>query len=92
MIGGSTLCDGLYKVNLDNLYVETLMSLYHNVSTKRGLANDQSAYLSHKHLIDISKERMERLVKNEILPNLYFSNLSVCVWIVLKVNKQNTKK
>ena len=45
MIRGGTLCDGLYKVNLDNLYVETLMILHHNVGTKRSLANEQSAYL-----------------------------------------------
>ena len=48
MIGGGTLCDGLYKVTLDNLYVETLMTLHHNVGTKRGLANEQSAYLWHR--------------------------------------------
>ena len=35
MIGGGTLC----KVNLDNLYAETLMTLHHNVGTKRSLAN-----------------------------------------------------
>ena len=45
MIGSGTLCDGLYKVNLDNLYVETLMTLHHYVGTKRGLANEQSIYL-----------------------------------------------
>ena len=86
MIGGGTLYDGLYKVNLDNLYVETLMTLHHNVGTKRGLANKQFAYLWHKCLGHISKERMERLVKNEILPNLDF------MWIVLKVNKQNIQR
>ena len=79
MIGGGTLCDGLYKVTLDNLYAETLMTLHHNVGTKRGLANEQSACLWYKRLGHISKERMERLVKNEILPNLDFTDLSVCV-------------
>ena len=28
MIDGGTLCDELYKVNLDNLYAETLMTLH----------------------------------------------------------------
>ena len=55
MIGGGTLCDRLYKVNFDSLYVETLMTLHHNVGTKRGLANEQSACLWHKHLGHISK-------------------------------------
>ena len=34
MIGSGTLFDGLYKLNLDNLYAETLMTLHHNVGTK----------------------------------------------------------
>ena len=50
MIGGGTLCDGLYEVNLDNLFVETLMTLHHNIGTKHSLANEQSAYLWHKCL------------------------------------------
>jgi len=32
-------------INLDNLYVETLMTMHHNVGTKRGLVNECSAYL-----------------------------------------------
>jgi len=35
MIGSGTLFDGLYKLNLDNLYAETLMTLHHSVGTKR---------------------------------------------------------
>ena len=35
---GGTLYDGLYKVNLDNPYVETLKTLHHNVGIKRSLA------------------------------------------------------
>jgi len=91
MIGSDTLYDGLYKLNLDNLYVETLMTLHHNVNTKHSLVNECSAYLWHKHLGHISKERMQRLVKNEILPNLDFIDL-MYVWIVLKANKQNTQR
>ena len=92
MIGGGTLCDGLYKVTLDNLYVETLMTLHHNVGTKRGLANEQSAYLWHKRLGHISKERMERLVKNKILPNLDFTDLSICVDCIKGKQTKHTKK
>ena len=92
MIGGGTLCDGLYKVTLNNLYAEILMTLHHNVGTKRGLANEQSAYLWHKRLGHISKERMERLVKNEILPNLDFTDLSVCVDCIKGKQTKHTKK
>ena len=77
LIGTGTLCDNLYKLNLDNLFAETLLTLHHNVGTKRSLVNEQSAYLWHKHLGHISKERLERLVKNEILPDLDFTDLNI---------------
>ena len=92
MIGGGTLCDELYKINLDNLYAETLMILHYNVDTKRILANDQFAYLWHKRLEHISKERMKRLVKNEILPNLDFSDLSICVDCIIGKQTKHIKK
>jgi len=64
MIRSGTLFNGLYKLNLDNLYVETFMTLYHSVGTKYGSVDVCCAYLWHKHLRHISKERMERLVNN----------------------------
>ena len=54
MVSGGTLCDGLYKVNLDNLYAKTLLTLHHNVDTKRSIASDQSAYLCHKTYFQIT--------------------------------------
>ena len=69
MIGSGTLYDGLYKLNLDNLYVKTRMNLHHNVGTKHSLVDERFSYLWHKRLRHISKERMQRLVKNEILPD-----------------------
>ena len=44
-IGFGVLYDGLYKLKLDNLFVETLLTLHHNVGTKRGSINESSAYL-----------------------------------------------
>ena len=69
LIATGTLCDNLCKMNLDNLFVETLLTLHHNIGTKRSLVTEQYAYLWHKCLLHISKKRLERLVKNEILPN-----------------------
>jgi len=92
MIGSGTLSDGLYKLNIDNLYVETLMTMHHNVVTKRGLVNEFSAYLWHKRLGHISKERLKRLVKNEILPNLDFTDLNVCVDCIKGKQTKHTKK
>jgi len=69
MIEFGTLYDDLYKLNLDNLNVETLMILHHNVDTKCSLMNGYFAYLWHKCMRHIYKERMQLLVKNEKLPN-----------------------
>ena len=44
MIESGTLYDGLYQLNLDNLYAKTLMTLHHNVGTKRSLVDKRSAY------------------------------------------------
>ena len=38
LIGIGVLCDSLYK--LDGLYVETVLTLHHNVGTKRSLVNE----------------------------------------------------
>jgi len=63
---------------LDNLYVETLITLHHNVGTKCSLVDERSTYLWHKRLGHISKERIQRLVKNEIFLDLDFTDLNVC--------------
>jgi len=41
---------------------------------------------------DITKERMERLVKNEILPSLDFTDLNVCVDCIKGKQTKHTKK
>jgi len=92
LIGSGTLYDGLYKLNLDNLYAETLMTLHHNVDTKRSLVNECSAFLWHKRLGHISKERIERLVKNEIFPSLDFTDLNVCKDCIKGKQTKHTKK
>ena len=73
------LYDGLYKLKLDTLFGKNLLTLHHNVRTKRGLINGSLAYLWQKRLGHIAKERIERLVKNEILPDLDFIDFSICV-------------
>ena len=55
------LIDGLYKLRLDNFFVEFLLTMHHNSGIKHSLLNENFAYLWHKHLDHISKER---LVKN----------------------------
>jgi len=92
LIRFDTLYDGLDKLNFDNLYVETLMTSNHNVGIKRSLVNECSAFLWHKRLGNISKEMIERLVKNEILPNLDFIDLNVSVDCIKGKQTKHTKK
>ena len=92
LIGTGSLCDGLYKFKLDNAFAETLMTLHYNVGTKHSLVDENSAYLWHKHLGHISKERMQRLVKNEILPNLDFTEVGVCIDCNKGEQTKHTKK
>ena len=77
---------------MNNLYVETLITLHHNVGPKRNLVDERSAYLWHKRLRHISKEKMQRLVKNEILPDLDFTDLDVFVDCIKGKQTKHTKK
>jgi len=54
--------------------------------------DERSAYLWHKRLGHISKERRQRLVKNEILPDLDFTDLNVCVDCIKGKQTKHTKK
>jgi GAG-pre-integrase domain len=76
-IGSKLLCDNLYKLCLDYLFSESLLSL--NITDvkrgiKRNYEGEYSSKLWHCRLSHISKDRMQRLIKNEILPILDFSN------------------
>ena len=74
------------------MYVETVLTLHHNVGTKHSLVNERSAFLWHKRLGHISRERMERLIKNEILPYLDFMDLNICVGCIKGKQAKHTKK
>ena len=56
---------------------------------KHGFINELSASLWHKRLGHIFKERVQRLVKNEILNDLDFIDVGICVNCI-KGNKQDT--
>lgn len=77
--GSSTLMDGLYHFNLDVKYVESLFHVEHSIGHKRSAYIENFAFLWHQRLDHISKERMLRLVKNEILPQLDFTDMDICV-------------
>ena len=92
LIGSRIHMDGLYKLKLDVNFFASLMCVHHNIGIKRSIANENSAYLWHKRLGLISKERLQRLVKNEILPNPEFTDLGLCVDCIKgKQTKPNKK-
>jgi hypothetical protein len=54
------------------------VSSFVNTNRKQKRTQDASSKLWHCRLYHISRKRIERLVKNEILPSLEFSDLEQC--------------
>ena len=80
LIGTGVLCGNLHRLELSalpsisaTLYINTISS------TKHLRLNEKSSILWHKHLGHISRQRMERLIKNEILSDFDFSHFDTCV-------------
>jgi hypothetical protein len=67
--------DNIYFIDIDTSHSEAL----HIDNRKRKLTCEKSATLWHKRLGHISMKRIERLVSNDILQPLDFTNLSDCV-------------
>ena len=78
-VGYGILYDGLYKISLNREFAQALITLHSNVGSKHGLINENSSILWHRRLGHISRERIERLVKERILQNLDFTDFHVCV-------------
>ena len=78
IIGHGFLSDGLYrlKLELNNEYASFHVE---NSVSKRPRIKDQSYMLWHKRLGHISKERIQRLIKDDILISLDFGDLDTCV-------------
>ena len=55
------------------------VSSSNNANRKRKRTPNVSSKLWHCHLGHISRRRIEKLVKNEILPPLEFSDLEQCI-------------
>ena len=45
LVGNETLCDGLYKINVDCSFSENLSTMNVNVSVKRSMINENSSTL-----------------------------------------------
>ena len=76
-IGYGILIDGLYKLSL----VMNGEYILHTdkATSKRSRIQERSSMLWHKCLAHISRERVERLIKNGIIPSLDFKDMEICV-------------
>jgi len=66
--GLGILIDNLYCFNLDVNFVESLFLVEQSIVNKRSAHNECYVFLWHQRLCHMSKERILRLVKSEILP------------------------
>ena len=79
LVGSGSLSgyDNLYSLYTDTSFNESLQLSTRGV--KRKLTNENSAALWHKRLSHISKRRIERLVSDEILNSLDFTDFDICI-------------
>jgi hypothetical protein len=79
--------------NDENVVCKDKVSLPTNVSSKRKRCDDAtSAKLWHYRLCHISRGRIERLIKNDILIPLDFSNLDYCIDCIKEKYAKQVKK
>ena len=90
-IGSAYMCDGLYRLKTKFQIQESHSIENTMIGNKRGLKDDQSYLLWHRRLGHISKERVQRLVKERILGSLDFTNIEPCVDCI-KAKQSNTYK
>nr|GEU73841.1 putative zinc finger, CCHC-type [Tanacetum cinerariifolium] len=82
LVGTGSLDNNLIKLQLDSNFKKSLLSMDVNVisNKKRNhLDEESSSRLWHKRLGHISKDRMQRLIKEAILHRLDFSDFNQCV-------------
>ena len=79
VIGTGTMVNNLYQLDLNASHVYNVHSLHGNkLGTKRRMDCENSSMLWHRRLGHISRERLERLVREGILHSLDFSDFKVC--------------
>ena len=95
LFGISFLDNGLYKLELDDNFSKSLLSYNINENlpkTKRKRDLETSSMLWHQRLGHISRDRLSRLVKDEVLPSLDFTNFGTCVKCLKGKMTSTTKK
>ena len=80
LIDIGVLCRNLCRLELFALsYLSATLTVNTANSSKRLRLNEKSSILWHKRLGHIFRQRMERLIKDEILPDLDYSDFDICV-------------
>ncbi|KAD4385252.1 hypothetical protein E3N88_25420 [Mikania micrantha] len=95
VFGTGLLDGGLYKLELDDGFSRSLLSYNINensTKTKRKRDLETSSMLWHQRLCHISRDRLSRLVKDEVLPSLDFTDFGTCVKCLKGKMTTTTKK
>ena len=93
IVGSGILENGMYRIELDKSFSDSLfISLNSEIGVKRVRSNENSAFLWHKRLAHISRERMMLLVKDNILPSLDFTDFGTCVDCIKGKQTKHTKR
>ncbi|KAL6327870.1 hypothetical protein AAG906_026549 [Vitis piasezkii] len=79
LIGNGVLFGNLYSLSLHHGLLCDSSSVISVIGCKRARMNLSSSMLWHKRLGHISRQRLERLVKDGVLSNLDFSDFETCV-------------
>ncbi|KAG7564376.1 Ribonuclease H-like superfamily [Arabidopsis suecica] len=91
-IGSGILVDGLYMLILADQHFETHLTLQDKSGVKGKTCRKDSYYLWHKRLGHISSERIKRLVKDGVIPNVDFTNIKECIDCIKGKQTKHTKK
>ena len=79
LIGNGVLFGSLYSLSLHHGPLCDSSSVNFFIGCKRVRMNLSSSMLWHKRLGHISRQRLERLVRDGVLSNLDFSDFETCV-------------
>ena len=92
LIGNDVLFGNLYSLSLHHGPLCDSSFLNSVVGCKLARMNLSSSMLWHKRLGHISRQRLERLVRDSVLSNLDFSNFETCVFCLKRKMTAKTRK
>ena len=92
IVGDGILDNCLFKLYLNPSLNHSLTTVHGNVDIKCGVINEKFSILWHKILGHISIERIKRLVNDEVLETLDFTDFHICVNCIKGKHTNMTKK